>query len=286
VIGYSGQFSAAQGAVFGVGAYVYAFVTEAGSPPLVALLAACGAGAVVGACLSYIGNRLQGDYFMFVTLAFQVVLVDIAQNLVNVTGGVEGKAGLKPMSLGGFTPQTQAEWLFLLVPFAVVIGIVYAIVGASRLGLIWKAIREDEAATASLGRDPTTYRVLALASAGPGTAIAGALYASYISYISPNQFTITFSIFILSVLIVGGLANPLGPFVGIVILTAVPEALRFLPYLSADVKARVLQVMYAVFLLAFLAVRPKGLVPEGVLRGARWQQLRQRFMLSPDPGAR
>jgi ABC-type branched-subunit amino acid transport system permease subunit len=268
-VGYSGQFSAAQGAVFGVGAYVYAFTTNGGWPLALALVVVAVAGGALGGALSYIGNRVRGDYFMVVTLAFQLVLVDVGRNLRGVTGGNEGMGGLRAITLGFLAPQTQAQWALLAAVVAVVLVVVYTAIGSSQLGLICKGIREDESATASIGRSPTLYKVIAGALSAAGTAFAGAVYGSYISYVSPSQFTVSFSIMIISALIIGGMGNPFGPLIGMAFLVGVPELLRFVPDLPPDVKARLLQVIYAGFLLLFLALRPEGMLPERVLRRVR-----------------
>lgn len=268
-LGYSGQFSSAQGALFGAGAYAFAFATNADWPLVIALPLAALSGAALGAAVSYMGNRLKGDYFLIVTMAFQVILIDLVRNLFRLTGGERGIAGLIPLYVGTFMPRSRLDWLIVIVPFAVLGLVVYFFLGRSQVGVIWKAIREDESATASLGRDPMRYKVLAFACASGGMGLAGALYGSFISYISPGQFSMSFSMFVISALIVGGVANPFGPFAGVVFLLGLTEGLRLIPSLPDDTRAHLLQVIYAGGLLVFLAVRPQGLIPEGALRGAR-----------------
>jgi branched-chain amino acid transport system permease protein len=223
---------------------------------------------MVGGLLSYIGNRVRGDNFMVATLAFQLVPVDVAGNL-DVTGGEQGLGGVRPVTLGPFIPGKPAEWVLVVAVFAALVGVIAWLLTRSRRALIWKAVREDESATASLGRGPAWAKVSAFMVSAGGLALAGSLYGSYISYVSPSEFTVSFSVFIISAIIVGGMGNPVGPLVGMVVLTALPEALRFVPGLPLDVKARVLQLLYAAFLLAFLALRPQGLLPEGAFRGRR-----------------
>lgn len=261
-VGYSGQFSIAQGAFFGIGAFAYAIGGEHGVAIPLAMLAGAVAAAVVGAALSFVARGLRGDYFMIVTLAFQIIAVRAGNNLSDVTGGTSGIAGITPLSVFGYEPASFADWVWLLLPIFVVFWVVYTLISSTRLGLIWKAIREDDLAAMSLARSVPRYKMAALALSGAGASVAGGLYAGFITYINPDLFSFSFSIFIISVLIVGGIANPIGPVIGTAILTALPELLRFVPNLPDNVRAHLLQVIYAAALLVFVALRPQGLLPE------------------------
>lgn len=275
-IGYSGQFAIAQGAFFGVGAYTYAIGGNHGLATPILFLLAVAIAFAAGAALAFIGRGLRGDYFMIITLAFQIIAVQVAANL-SWTGGSSGLFGLRPLSVFGYEPRLYTQWVVVLAPITFLVWVVYMLVTSTRFGLILKAIREDDAAAMSLGRSITLYKMLGLGLGAAGTSFAGAIYAGYITFIDPNQFTFTFSIFIVSILIVGGMANPLGPIVGAAVLTGLPEALRLLPSLPDDTRARLLQVIYGVALLLIVAFRPQGLVPE---RPGRWSLASWRWRLN------
>lgn len=282
-LGYSGQFSSAQGALFGTGAYVFAFATNMSWPLIGVLPLVVVIGGFAGAAISYVGNRLRGDYFLIVTMAFQLIVVDVVRNLTSVTGGAQGMSGVFPLYVGAFLPRSRLDWVAVIAPFALVLFAAYLLIGSSRLGLVWKGIREDESATASLGRDPMRFKVLAFGISAAGMALSGALYGSFISYVSPGQFTMNFSMFVISALIVGGVANPFGPFAGVIFLEALTEGLRLIPNLPADVRAHLLQVIYAGCLLVFLALRPQGLIPEGSFRNLSVAGIRSRFARVREP---
>jgi ABC-type branched-subunit amino acid transport system permease subunit len=265
--GYSGQFAIAQGAFFGIGAYTWGIGMAHNIPAALVLLMAVAIAAAVGALLAFIARDLRGDYLMIVTLAFQVIAVRLAFNLPDLTGGASGIFGVPAISFGSFQPSDYFQWLAVLVPLVAITFVLYTLFGASRIGLIFKAIREDSDVARSLGRRVVLYRMLALSASAFGISFAGAIYAGYISFIDPSQFTFIFSVLIISILIVGGIANPVGPLVGVLVLTATPELLRLLPGLPADARARLLQVMYAGALLLFIALRPQGLIPE---KPGRW----------------
>ncbi len=275
-VGYTGQFAIAQGAFFGIGAYTYGIGGAHDLSTPVLLLLAVAIAFAAGATLAFVGRALRGDYFMIITLAFQIIAVQVAANL-KVTGGSGGLFGLRPLSVFGYEPKLYTQWVAVLAPITFLVWFFYMLVTSTRLGLVLKAVREDDAAAMSLGRSIVLFKMLALGLGAAGTSFAGAIYAGYITFIDPNQFTFTFSIFIVSILIVGGMANPLGPIVGAAILTGLPEALRLLPSLPADMRARLLQVIYGVALLLIVAFRPQGLVPE---RPGRWSLASWRWRLA------
>lgn len=275
-LGYAGQFSISQGAFFGIGAYTYALGTQHGYAIPVTMLIAVVVAFAGGAALAFVGRNLRGDYFMIVTFAFQIIAVQMAFNF-GFLGGATGLFGVKPLSLFGFEPRTYRDFVLLLAPIVAVVWIAYTLLAATRLGLIWKAIREDESAVSALGRSTVFYKMLAFGFSSIGTAFAGTLYAGFITFVDPSQFTFAFSILIVSMLIVGGIGSPLGPIFGAAVITALPEALRFLPHLPDDTRARLLQMIYGLALLLVVAFRPQGLVPE---RPGRWSLASWRWRLS------
>lgn len=287
-LGYAGQFAISQGAFFGVGAYTYALGTQHDiAIPLTMVIAVLLAFAG-GAALSFVGRNLRGDYFMIVTFAFQIIAVQMAFNFAFL-GGATGLFGVKPLSLFGFAPSTYQDFVTLLAPIVAAVWLIYSLIGATRLGLILKGIREDESAVAALGRSTVLYKMLALGLSSAGTAFAGSLYAGFITFVDPSQFTFAFSILIVSMLIVGGIASPLGTIFGAAAITALPEALRFLPHLPDDTRARLLQMIYGLALLLVVAFRPQGLIPERPGRWSfaswRWRASRRRLDI-PAPSER
>ncbi len=265
-LGYTGQFAISQGAFFGVGAYTYALGTQHDVAIPLTMVIAVLLAFTAGAALAFVGRNLRGDYFMIVTFALQIIAVQMAFNF-DFLGGATGLFGVKPLALLGYEPRSYQDFVMLLAPIVVVVWLIYMLIAATRLGLIWKGIREDETAVSALGRSTVVYKMLALGISSAGTAFAGTLYAGFITFVDPSQFTFTFSILIVSMLIVGGIGNPLGPIFGAVVITALPEALRFLPHLPDDTRARLLQMIYGLALLLVVTFRPKGLVPE---RPGRW----------------
>lgn len=265
-VGWAGQFGVAQASMFGLGAYVYALGMQEGHAMLLVVVGVLVVGALAGALIALLTKDLTGDFFTIMTLALVVVIQSLAQNL-GVTGGFGGLFGIPQLSVFGFTPEDYGDWLVLLLPLTALYAVVYVGLASTRLGVLFKAVREDERATASLGRSVLAIKVIAMAAASCGTAFAGAVYAGYIGFIDPITLGLIFSLFILSGLLIGGLGNPIGVVVGATLVTALPEALRLVPSLPEDTRARLLQVIYSLLLLAFMIFRPQGLIPE---RPGKW----------------
>ena len=129
----------------------------------------------------------------------------------------------------------------------------------SSFGLVLKAIREDEEAIQVFGYHTNRYKLTIFVISAGLAAIAGALYASYISFIGPSSFALMESIFILSIVILGGLANHKGAILGAALLIILPELLRFVG-LPTDVAAQSRQLIYGVLLVVLMLYRPRGLI--------------------------
>lgn len=131
----------------------------------------------------------------------------------------------------------------------------------SPFGRVLKAIREDEVFAQALGKNVASYKVLVFVIGAGMAALAGTMYAYYISFIDPTSFTVMESIFIISIVIIGGSGSLWGPVAGSVILVLLPELLRSIGLPSA-LAANLRQMIYGGMLIAFMMWRPKGLLGE------------------------
>ena len=132
---------------------------------------------------------------------------------------------------------------------------------SSPFGLVLKAIREDELSAISLGKNVKKFKILAFAISSGMAAIAGALYATYVTYIDPTSFTLEESIFILSIVLVGGSGNLRGPVIGTLLMILLPEGLRFLG-IPDSLAPNIRQIIYALVLIILMRFRPQGLAGE------------------------
>ena len=231
------------------------------SPMLVNLVCAMVIAAVLGAVVGVPSLRIRDDYFVIATFAFQVIVFNVLNNWVSITGGPMGLPGIPQPVLFGWTVSTHFEFLLLVgCCCAVVLWICQRLV-SSPVGRVLKAIREDEVLAQSAGKNVAAYKVLVFMIGAAMASVAGVLYAHYISFIDPTSFTVMESIFIISIVIIGGAGSPWGPVVGAVVLVTLPEVLRFVGLPNA-VAANMRQILYGAALVACMMWRPQGLLGE------------------------
>jgi branched-chain amino acid transport system permease protein len=260
VAGRTGLVSVAQAAFYGLGAYTSAlFATRCGAPFVVGVLA----GMVVAVLLSFVISlpslRLHDDYFVIATFGFQMILFSIFNNWMEVTRGPLGIPGIPQPVIFGWHVDSHLDFFVLSAFFAAIAYFVVYRITSSPLGRVLHAIREDEVFAKAHGKNTLYFKVTAFAVSAALAAMAGSLYAHYITYIDPTSFTVMESILIISMVIIGGAGSTWGPLVGAFVLVTLPEALRFIGLPSA-VAANLRQIIYGSLLVIMMMFRPRGLV--------------------------
>ncbi|MFC3567937.1 branched-chain amino acid ABC transporter permease [Paracoccus simplex] len=255
----------ATGATYGIGAYTSALLAiHLGWSFWATLPAAAIVATLFGFLLGIPSMRTRDSYLALVTIAFGIVIHQMLNNL-SWTGGPNGLVGIpapsllghsfmQPIELFGLRLPSQANFYYLS---AALLGL--AILSAkrlheSRVGLAWNAIRADELAAKCQGINVVWYKILAFGVDAFLAAFAGTIYAFYISYISPDNFTFLVSVTIMTMVIVGGMDNTLGVILGAFLLTMLPEKLR----IFSDYRL----LFVSVVVILFLILRPKGLFPQ------------------------
>ena len=262
IAGYTGLLSIAHAAFYGVGAYVAALMAlKLHSPFLINIVCAVILSGLLGALVGIPSLRIRDDYFVIATFAFQVITFSVLNNWVAFTGGPMGLPGIPHPTIFGLKISSHLGFLFLVGFFCVItLWIIHWIV-ESPFGRVLKAIREDEVFTQAAGKNVAAYKVLVFVIGAGIAGIAGVMYAYYISFIDPTSFTVMESIFIISIVIIGGAGSRWGPVVGAVVLVMLPEMLRFLG-LPSSVAANIRQILYGGLLVAFMMWRPQGFLGE------------------------
>ena len=262
LVGYTGILSIAHAAFYGVGAYVAALMAlKLQTPFLLNLFLAVIASGLFGALVGIPSLRLRDDYFVIATFAFQIITFSILNNLVDFTGGPLGLPGIPQPNIFGFEITSHIEFLILVIILA---GLTFWIANKivkSPFGRLLKAIREDEIFVKAAGRNVSDAKVKVFVISASLASIAGVVYATYITYIDPTSFTIMESIFIISIVIIGGSANLKGSIVGAIVLVALPELLRFIG-LPNSIAANIRQILYGALLVVFMLWRPQGFLGE------------------------
>lgn len=262
LVGFTGILSIAHAAFYGIGAYVVALLALwLESPFVVNTILAIVAAGVFGLIVSIPSLRLKEDYFVIVTFAFQIIIFSILNNFVSFTGGPLGLPGIPQPNFFGFEISTPMEFLMLVIIF---VGFTYWIANRivkSPFGRLLKAIREDEVFTQAAGRNVASAKVKVFVISASLASISGVIYATYITYIDPTSFTVMESIFIISIVIIGGAGNLKGSIFGAAFLVALPELLRFIG-LPNSIAANVRQIVYGTLLVIMMMWRPQGFLGE------------------------
>jgi branched-chain amino acid transport system permease protein len=263
LLGYTGLMSVSQGASMGLGAYGAAILAVRAQLPiaLCIVLAAAIAG-VVGFLFMALVAQLETDDFILASFAFQMCVIAVFQQWTGVTGGELGLSGIPQPNLFGATASSEVSLAVLAVVVCGILILFIAYLGTSRYALVLRAMRESERGVAALGKNvfATKLSVFAIASAFAG--VAGALYASVLGIITPENFDITESILIVAFLLVGGIGNMWGVSLGAALLYLLPEFIQHFNLVSAQYIGPVQQIIYGAVIALFVIFRPSGLLPE------------------------
>lgn len=262
VVGYTGLLSVTQAAFYGLGAYATAILlTSQGVNFFVSVIAGMVISGVISLAIGYVLSRFKDDYYALGSFGFNIIIYSIFLNWQSLTRGPLGIPGISRPSFFGFAFSDNLTFLILSVVF---LGLVYGIcqfITRSSFGRVLKAIREDEEAIGVFGYRTLWYKLAIFVIGAMLAAVAGSLFASYITFIDPSSFALMESIFILAIIILGGLASNKGAVLGAVCLILLPEILRFVGF-PDDIAAQMRQVVYGALLILLMIFRPQGLVGE------------------------
>ncbi|MBI3589055.1 MAG: branched-chain amino acid ABC transporter permease [Candidatus Liptonbacteria bacterium] len=262
VMGYTGLLSVTHGAFFGIGAYATAILmTHAGLNFFVALIVGLVLSGVVSFIIGAILSRLSGDYFVLGTVGLNYLIVTVLINWSDLTRGPLGIAGIHKPHFFGLSFSDTPAFLVLSLIFLALTFLVARFVVNSSFGRALKAIREDQKALQVFGYNIFSYKLAIFTISGALAAIAGALFASYITFINPASFDVMQSVFILAVVVLGGLGSLRGSLLGALLLVIIPELLRFVGFPS-EIAAQTRQAIYGLLLVVLMLYRPQGLIGE------------------------
>ena len=262
LVGYTGLLSLCQAAFYGIGAYVSTLLmVKLGLGFPLALIIGVASTMLLSLLVAYPSLRLKGDYFVLTSLGFQIIVFSLLYNWVGLTRGPYGIPGIPKPRFFGFEFASLPSFLLLSSALAFLVFLALWRISASPFGRVLKAIRDDEMATLALGKRVANFKIWAFVIAGGIAAIAGSLYAGYVTYIDPTSFTLDESIFILAIILVGGSGNLKGPVIGTAFMIILPEALRFLG-IPDTIAPNVRQMIYGVLLVILMFYRSQGLAGE------------------------
>jgi branched-chain amino acid transport system permease protein len=261
LLGYCGQYSMAQGAFFGIGAYTAAILTtKAGLPSYATLPFSIVMAGLFGIALGIPSLRLSGHFLAITTVAFQVITSLVIGQWYGLTGGSSGISGIPKMVPSDWLLNVDGQLTSYYVTFVVCVFSVWLVQRLlnSRLGEVWLAIQGDELLAKSLGMNTTLAKLGAFALSAAFAGAAGALLAQYLGSTDPTEYSIWTSVTLLAMLLIGGRQNPYGAALGAAILTLVPELLR-----SSD-EFRLL--LYGLIIILVVKFAPFGLLGAGAAK--------------------
>jgi len=259
--GTTGLFVLGLAAFYGIGAYTSALLAKAGVPIIFCLLAGTLMSSLIAFLLGLPTLRLVGDYLAVVTMGLGEITRAVFKNWVDLTGGYMGLRKIPKIAFLGYELQGRLEYLIFAVIVLVVVYIVIQRLLNSPFGRVLRATREDEMAAQALGKNTFRFKLWAMCI-GSGTAgLAGALFAHYINVISPADFVMWLTFFVLLIIMLGGLGNNLGAIVATALFVLGREGLRFVG-LPPSISAPLQQLIFGLLLIFATIYAPKGIIPE------------------------
>jgi branched-chain amino acid transport system permease protein len=257
LLGYAGQISLGHAAFFGLGAYTTGILTATyGVSPWLALPAGL---VVAGAAAFLVGIpalKLKGYYLAMATLGFGIIVSIFFNQAQHLTGGPSGLTGIPSLDLFGYTLDSPERLFVLIWPVLGVILLLSANLVNSRLGRSLRALHDSEAAAQSLGVNTSRAKLLIFVWSALYAALAGSLYAHTLNFIAPTSFNFMFSIKLVTMVVVGGMASIWGSLLGAACLTILPELLS----VFHDYEI----IIFGLILMVVIIFLPRGLV-RGIL---------------------
>lgn len=261
VAGYSRMISMTHAGFYGIGAYSTALLSvNLGWPFLTNLPVAIFICGFVAFIVSLIALRTVDDYFIIITLGIQVVIFSLMNNLMNLTKGPLGIHGIPAIQILGLEFGSKIVFFLLTTFFTVLIYLILRYITKSPFCLVLKGLSEDEIFVKSLGKNVYSAKVLSFTIGAMLAAIPGVLYAHYITYIDPASFTLNESIFILSIVIIGGMRNLWGVALAAAFLVILPEILRFVG-MPNNIAANIRQIIYGLALILIMFRSDRRSIP-------------------------
>ncbi len=260
LVGYTGILSFTHGLMYGIGAYVLAiFTTKLGIAFIWSVLIGFIVAFLSGFIVMKVLRRLKGDYLILAFFGVQLGGVGVIHNWIPITEGPFGIFNIPKPTIGPFVVSGYFEFMILVWVIVAVVYFISLRLIHSPFGIILKFIREDEIAAQALGKNVIHFKCVVFGLSSAMASMAGALYASYATYIHPHNFGLEISIPVFALIVIGGLGSQIGPLLGAAIVVLMPEFFRVIgfPY---SVAAFIQQILYGILLMVLLAFRPEGLL--------------------------
>jgi branched-chain amino acid transport system permease protein len=276
VVGYAGLLDLGYIAFYAIGSYTYAFLASPQFDLHLPLLAVMPIAAVVaglfGMAFGAPTLRLRGDYLAIVTLGFGEIVQIVANNADGLTNGPQGIYDIDPASVLGIQLDEVTGYYYLVVGVGLVVVWAISRLSRSSVGRAWEAIREDEIAARAMGINTRNLKLLAFAMGASFGGVAGGMFSAIQGFISPESFVLVESIMVLSMVVLGGMGNIWGVILGALMLSFIPEVLRWTVAPAQEalfgrmlIEPEVIRMLlFGLALVLVMLFRPAGLLPSAV----------------------
>lgn len=252
LMGYAGQISLGQAGFYGIGAYVSAILSLNMGIPVILSIALAVLIASLGAVILAIPSlRLKGHYLAVATLGFGEIIHIILHEWG--PGGPSGFGDIPKFNIFGYTFETVPEYFYLVWGVLLLIMVFSINLINSMTGKALRAIHASETASLTVGLNLTTLKIKVFILSAVYASLAGALYAHFVTFLSPSTFSLFYSVLVLMMVVIGGISNIWGGIVGAIIITLLPETLR--GFKEFDI------LIYGFILTIALLFMRKGIVP-------------------------
>ena len=264
--GYAGLLNFGLVAFFAIGAYASALLSLSGVPVLIAMAVAAAIAAIVGALIAIPTMKLSVHYWAIVTISIAELIRVISTNEEWLTGGTFGLGDI-PQPLAALVPL-ESYPLFFAGFTLVLVAACYLFSSAlvhSPYGRVLKVIREDEDFGQSLGKDVASFKLRTMVVGAAMVGLAGALYAHFTTYITPQAFEPIVTFIIWAAVILGGKGNLLGSLLGATVIVLLYNSTRFIGdyvELSAVTLANIRLALIGLLIMLTVLLRPNGILPE------------------------
>jgi len=266
LLGYAGQISLGQAGFFGLGAYISGILTAShGVNPWLAMLVAALLVTLLAFMVGFPILKLKGHYLAMATLGLGIIIYIVFNEAVDHTGGPSGLSGIPNLKIGSIIFDTDLKNYYLIWGFTLAaMGLALNLVN-SRIGRALRAIHDSEVAARVMGVNARLLKVQIFALSAGLSAVAGSLYAHTMTFVAPASFGFNFSVELVTMVIIGGLASIYGSLLGAALLTMLPELLR--AFQDYDI------IVYGLLLILMTMFMPGGLV-KGVPAAVSWVRIK------------
>jgi len=280
--GYSGQISIGQAAFMGMGAYTSAIlISRFGFNFWQSIPFAIVVTGLIGAIFSLPAVRVKGFYLAMTTLAAQFIFTWVIMHGGDITGGTFGIIMPRP-TIAGITINTQSSYFYLIMPFTVIAALLAKNITRTKIGRAFIAIRDNDLAAEIMGINLYYHKILAFLICSCYAGLAGCLMVNYLKMATYEHYGIWDSIWMLGMLIVGGLGSIMGVIFGVLIIRLLWEGIAIgapliadaVPAISAGIFTSSGMIITSLVIMLFLIFEPRGL-------NYRWQILKARSRLYP-----